>query len=85
MKGEVAQGRVERDRRVLVEHDDARAGPDRPPPFVDLGPAGEDLEERRLARAVAPDQRQPVALADREVEPAQQPAVPLDETDRFEC
>ena len=82
---EVAQRSVGDNRRILVEQDDARSGSDRAATLVDLGPAGEDLEQRRLACTVAPDQRQPVALADREVEAAQQPAGALDEADVFEC
>ena len=83
-EGEVAERGEPGDRRVLVEQDDARAGADRPPPLVDLDPPGEDLEQRRLARAVAADERQTVALADGEVESPQQPAAALDQADVFE-
>ena len=45
--------------------------------------SGEAFEQGRLAGPVAPDQSQPVARADEQVEPAEQPAGALDETEIF--
>ena len=71
------------DRRILLEQHHPGAGLDRPPPLVGLDHVGEAFEQGRLARPVAPDQRQPVALADEQVEPAEQPAAALDEAEIF--
>ena len=59
---EFAQGRELGDRRILLEQHDLDARLDRPPPLVGLDQPGEAFEQSRLARAVAADQRQPVAL-----------------------
>ena len=69
--------------RVLLEQHHLGPRLDRPPPLVGLDQVGEAFEQGRLARAVAPDQRQPVALADEQVEPAEQPAGALDEAEIF--
>ena len=60
-----------------------RARHDRPLALVGVDQPGEALEQGRLARAVAADQRQPVALPDVEVEIAEQPAFALDEPKVF--
>ena len=54
--------------RVLFEQDHAGAGDDGAATLVGVDSAGDQLQERRLASAVAPDQRQPVARADVEGE-----------------
>ena len=69
--------------RILLEQHDLRAGHDRPLALVGVDQPGEALEQRRLAGAVAADQRQPVALADVQVEVAEQPAFALDEAEAF--
>ena len=69
--------------RVLLEQHDVRAGNDRPLALVGVDHFGEAFEQRRLARAVAADQRQPVAFADVQVEAAEQPAFALDEPKAF--
>ncbi len=71
------------DARVLLQQHDAGARHDRPAPFVGVDAPGDQLEQRRLAGAVAADQRQPVARADIEVEVAEQPAGALDEAEVF--
>ncbi len=69
--------------RILLEQHDRGPGLDRPPALVGLDQPGEALEQRGLARAVAADQRQPVARADVEVEVAEQPAFALDQAQAF--
>src|SRR3546814_1836335 len=64
---------------------DARAGLDRAAALVGVDDPGERLEEGRLARAVAADQREPVTRTDMHVEPAEQPAGALDQTEIFIC
>ena len=80
---EIAQGREVGDRRILLEQHDLDPRLDRPPPLVGLDQVGEAFEQGRLARAVAPDQRQPVARADEQVEAAEQPAGSLDQAEIF--
>ena len=60
-----------------------RSRNDRPFALIGIDLAGQASEQRGLADAVAADQRQPVALADVEVEAAEQPAFALDETQIF--
>ena len=81
----VAKRREAAQVRLLFEQDDARAGLDRSPALVGVDLAGDQLQQGRLARAVAPDQRQPVARTDMHVEPAKEPAGALDEAEIFEC
>src|SRR5207302_11430943 len=69
--------------RVLLEKHDARTRNNRAPALVGLDQAGEALEKGRLARAVAADQRQPVARADEQVDAAKLPAGALDEAEIF--
>src|SRR3546814_15998030 len=69
----------------LFEQYDARAGLDRAAALVGVDDPGERLEEGRLARAVAADQREPVTRTDMPVEPAEQPAGALDQTEIFKC
>ena len=73
--------------RVLLEQDDPRARHDRALALVGLDQVRQALQERRLARAIAADQRQPVARTDMDVEMAEQPAFALDEPEVFigEC
>ena len=70
-------------RRVLLEQDDIRPRNDRALALVRVDQPGEALEQGRLAGAVAADQRQPVALADVQVELAEQPAFALDQPKVF--
>ena len=67
----VEQGRVIAHVRVLLEQHHARARHDRPSPFVRVDQPAEALQEGRLARTVASDQRQPVARTDVHVEVAE--------------
>ena len=69
------------DRRVLLQQHHLRPRHDRPPPLVGLNQVGEAFQQRRLAGAVAADQRQPVARADEQIEPAEQPAFALDQAE----
>ena len=82
-QGEFAQSGELRDRRILLEKHDLDARLDRPPPFVRLDQPGQAFEQGRLARPVAPDQGQPVALPDEQVDPPEQPAAALDESEIF--
>ena len=68
--------------------DDARARLDRAGAFVRFDLTADELEQRRLARAVAADQCQPVARGHMEVDivlirPAEQPAAALLESEVF--
>ena len=67
----------------LFEQHDMRAGDDRALALVGVDAAGEQLQQRRLARAVAADQREPVALADIDVEILEQPAAALHQAEAF--
>ena len=67
----------------LLQQDDAGPRHDRPPPLVRIDDARDQFQERRLARAVAPDERKPVALADLQVEVAKEPSRSLDEAEVF--
>ena len=80
---EVPQRREPGHRRILLEQHHLDPRLDRPPPLVGLDHVGEAFEQGRLPRPVAPDQRQPVALADEQVEPAEQPARALDQAEIF--
>ena len=64
--------------------DDARARLDRAGAFIRFDLTADELEQRRLARAVAADERQPVALADMNVDVAEQPVRTLAEAEIFE-
>ena len=70
----VEQGGVPRHARVLFEHHHAGTGDDRAATLVGVDGPCDQLEQCRLARAVAPDQRQPVARANVEAEVAEEPA-----------
>ena len=70
---------------VLLEQHDPRPGHDLAQALVGVDHPGEAFEQGRLARAVAPDQRQPVARPDVDVEPAEQPAFALDQAKIFEA
>ena len=72
-------------RRFLLQQDDARSRHDRPSTLIRIDFRAQQLHQRRLASAIAPDQRQPVARTDMDVEPAKQPAVTLDNAEIFEC
>ena len=81
---EIMQRRKGRDVRVLFQRDDARARLDRAGAFIRFDLTADELEQRRLARAVAADERQPVALADMNVDVAEQPVRTLAEAEIFE-
>jgi hypothetical protein len=69
--------------RILLEHDDPLARHRGALALVRVDEPGQALQKRRLARPVAPDQRQPVARADVDVEVPEQPALPLNEAEVF--
>ncbi len=71
--------------RLLLQQHHARARHDGAPALVRFDPPGDQLEQRRLAGPVAPDQRQPVARLDMDVEAAEQPPRSLDEAEIFIC
>ncbi len=81
----IAQRRKSGQRRFLLEQDDACAGHDGAPSFVGVDLPRQKLEQRRLSGAVPTDQRQPVAWPHEQVEPAEQPAAPLDNAEIFIC
>ena len=81
--GEIHQRRETRKIGFLFEHDDMGAGDDDALALVGVDLAREQLEQGRLARAVATDQRQPVALADVDVEIPEQPAAALHKAEAF--
>src|SRR3546814_19121161 len=68
---------------LLFEHHDMRAGDDHPLALVGVDLPGEQLEQSRLARAVAADQRQPVARPDLAVDILEQPAAALHTAEAF--
>ena len=68
----VAQGQLALARRALVVQRDPRALREHELAAVDRGLAGEHPQQRRLARAVAPGQRHPVAALELERDAAQQ-------------
>src|SRR5690606_21245976 len=67
----------------LFEHHDMGAGHDRALALVGIDASGEQLEQGRLAGAVAADKREAVAFADIDVEVLEQPAAALDEAEAF--
>ena len=69
--------------RILLKEDDVRARHDGALALVGIDHVRKTLEQSRLPRAVAADQRQAVALADIEIEAAEQPAFALDEPKAF--
>src|SRR5689334_20703856 len=69
--------------RILLEQDDIRARNDCPLALVRLDEIGEAFEQGCLPRAIAPDQRQPIALTDIEIEAAEKPTFALDESKAF--
>jgi hypothetical protein len=69
--------------RILFEQHDSAAGDDRALALVGVDDPGDAFQQGRLARAVAPDQRQPVTRADVDVEVPEQPAFALNETEVF--
>jgi len=79
----VEQRPLAADRRVLLQQNHIRPRNDRPPALVRVDHRGEALQERRLARAVAADQRQAIAFADVKIEAAEQPAFALNEAQIF--
>ena len=79
----VKQGRMVVHVGILLEQHDAASRDDRPPPLVRIDQPGEALQQRRLAGAVAADQRKPVARADVNVEMTEQPSFALNEPKVF--
>jgi hypothetical protein len=74
--------------RLLLQHDDARAGLDLAQAPIGFDPVVDQPEQSGLARAVAADQRKPVARADMKVDrvlvgPAEQPAAALLQAETF--
>ena len=70
---------------VLFQHDDICAGNDNACAFVRLNRAGDQFHQRCLARAIAADQREPVACADKQVDILKQPAATLLQREIFKC
>src|SRR3546814_8791695 len=60
--------------RVLLQHDHMRARHDAAQPFVRFHAPCNQLQQRRLASAIAPDERQTTAFTDVEVKALEQPA-----------
>ena len=79
----IVQRRIAGDVRVLLQRDDMRARRDGALAFVRLDLPADQLEQGRLARAIAPDERKPVALANGEIETPEQPAAALNQTEIF--
>jgi hypothetical protein len=80
---EVHQRGVAGDVGFLLEQHDLGAGLDRALALVGLDQVRDQPEQRGLAHAVAPDQRQPVARPDVQVELAEQPAPALLQAQAF--
>ena len=70
-------------RGVLLEQYDVRPRNDRPLPLVGIDHSGNALEQRRLARAVAADEGEAVALANVQVEITEEPTLALDQPKVF--
>ena len=71
--------------RILLEQHDPRPRHDRARALVGVDHPREAFEQGRLARAVAADQRQPVARPDMDVDSAEQPAFALDQAKVFKA
>src|SRR4051794_15918018 len=82
-QSEVEKGLVAGEEGVLLQRDDPGAWLNRAGAPVRLDFAGDQLEQRGLAGAVAADEREPVALADREIQVLEQPAGALDQAQAF--
>ena len=80
---EIMQRRKGRHVGVLLQHYDPRARLHRACALVRLDQPGDEFQQGRLARAVTPDQRQPVALADMNIDPLEQPVGALREAEIF--
>ena len=63
--------------RVLFEHHDIGAGNDRALAAIRFDTSCNQLHQRGLARAIAPDQRQPIARSNEQVDVAEQPSCAL--------
>ena len=81
----IGERRKARHRRFLLEQDHARAGHDRAAALIGIDDVAEQFHQRRLTRAIAPDQREPVARANMDVEPTKEPAGALDNAEIFIC
>src|SRR3546814_14189289 len=69
--------------RVLLQHDHMRARHDAAQPFVRFHAPCNQLQQRRLASAIAPDERQTIAFTDVEVKALEQPAAALNKAKVF--
>ena len=69
--------------RILLQQDNSSSGHDLAFALIRLDQVGEAFEQRRLARAVASDQGQPVARADVNVEVPEQPSLALHQAKVF--
>ena len=67
----------------LFQHHHARAGNNGALALVCLDSVGEQTQQSRLAGAIAPDQRQPFALSNVNIESAEQPAASLNDAEVF--
>ena len=72
-----------RHRWFLLEQHHARSRHNRPLALIALDLTGEQAQQGRLARAIAPDQRQSVTRGDENVEMAKQPARSLNQAQIF--
>jgi hypothetical protein len=77
----IAQRRAAFHARLLLQQDHPRTGLDGAAALVRIDGTGDQLEQGGLARAVAADQRQPVARADMDVQMPEQPAGALNDTE----
>ena len=68
---------------ILLEQHDIRARHDRAFALIRIDQSREALEQGRLARPIAADQRETVAFADVQVEAAKQPPLALDQSEIF--
>ena len=87
-QGEVHQRIAAREIGLLLQQHDPGAGLDLARAAIGLDPVVDQAEQRGLARAVAADQREPVARADMQVDvallgPAEQPAAALLQPETF--
>src|SRR3546814_3997381 len=69
--------------RVLLQHDHMRARHDAAQPFVRFHAPCNQLQQRRLASAIAPDERQTIAFTDVVVKALEQPAAALNKAKVF--
>ena len=75
----------ERGRQHLLDIADGKIAPGQPPAFVDLLAAGKHAQQGRLAAAIGPDEPDPVALPDGEIEAGEHTARAIGEAQIFDA